>query len=92
MIVAIAKLTLKDGVAEEFKTLVTPLIKKSKKEQGCIEYNLFKHNEKEIFTFIEKWETMEDLKSHFLTPHFKEIVPQFKDYVTKEELDLYEEV
>jgi len=43
------------------------------KEKGCIEYTLFKDLENpNKLTFVEMWETKEDLQAHLTTKYFIE--------------------
>lgn len=93
MIAVVAKNMIKPERVEEFLKLAKELIIETKKESGCIEYALYKDSEKiNTFTFIEKWETMEHLKIHFETPHFKKIVPQFEDIKEDGNINIYEEI
>ena len=39
-------------------------------EKGCLRYDLFQDSsDPKKFTFIEEWETLEDLKVHSQSPH-----------------------
>lgn len=94
MVTVVAKNTVKSERIERFIGLAGELIEETRKEKGCIEYSLFRDSETpNILTFIEKWESIEDLKVHFEAPHFKRIVPLFGDLVEKEgDINIYEEV
>ncbi len=92
MIVVVAKSILKEGKAEEFKNLTKELIEETRKENGCIEYNLYEDMENvNLLTFVEKWEDMACLKAHFEAPHFKKIIPQLGDLRDGSELNIYKE-
>ena len=41
MITIVAKKTIKEGKLDEYKSLVEKLINESRKEEGCISYNLY---------------------------------------------------
>jgi len=79
MITIVAKSIVKEGKLEEFKVLTKEMIEKSRKEEGCLSYNLYHdvHND-HILTFIEDWKDMETIDLHNASEHFTRIVPQMK--------------
>lgn len=91
MITIVAKGFIKQGKAEEFKILAERLINESRKESGCISYNLYEDsNNCNILTFIEEWENSEAIKSHNSSEHFTSIVPKFAELREKQsEINLY---
>ncbi len=92
MIILVANNTVKQEKQDEFIQLTKRLIEETRKEDGCIYYNLVKDkNNPEILTFIERWESEKHLKDHSNTPHFIEIVPQIKKIREKGNLNIYEE-
>lgn len=77
MIKVIAKITLKPEHVEMFKTLVPELVSQTRKESGCIAYQLYNDtNQTNVFSFIEEWESDTHLKAHLASPHFTTIFPQ----------------
>ena len=93
MISVVAKNIVKDNKIEEFKSLAEKLIEETLKEKGCIEYSIYEDTKnKNILTFIEKWEDMEVLKAHFETSHFKKIVPQFKEMTEGGDINIYKKI
>lgn len=93
MIVVVAKSIIQDNKVEEFKSLAKELIGHTLKENGCIEYCAYEDSEnKNILTFIEKWENMEVLKAHFETPHFKRIVPQIDELKEEGDINIYNKI
>ncbi len=93
MVSVVAKNIVKDSKIGEFKSLAEELIKETLKEKGCIEYSLYEDSEnKNILTFIEKWEDMEVLKAHFETPHFKKIVPQLEEMSEGGDINIYKQI
>ena len=91
MITIVAKKTIKQGKLEEYKTLVEKLIDESRKEEGCISYNLFEDiNNPNILTFIEEWRSEEEIKLHNNSEHYTSIVPKGVDLQEgKTEVNLY---
>lgn len=92
MIIIVAKCLVKEGTTEEFKTLADELINESRKEAGCISYELCQDiNNKNILTFIEKWESKEAIDIHNNSKHFIDIVPKIGQLqVSESEVNLYE--
>jgi len=71
MITIVAKLTLKPGKKEEFKTLTEELRRESRKEKGCISYNLYEDiNNPNSLVFIEEWKDEEAIKFHNKSKHY----------------------
>jgi quinol monooxygenase YgiN len=91
MITIVAKKLIKQGKVEEFKVLAENLINESRKESGCIAYNLYEDsNNCNILTFIEEWESKEAIKLHNNSKHFITIVPKLADLQEgKTEVNLY---
>ncbi|MGH4121945.1 MAG: putative quinol monooxygenase [Clostridium sp.] len=91
MITIVAKNSIKQGKTEEFKLLAEKLINESRKESGCISYNLYEDsNNCNILTFIEQWENSEAIKLHNNSEHFTSIVPKFAELKeSQSEINLY---
>jgi quinol monooxygenase YgiN len=94
MIKVVAKFTIKFENVEEFKKLCVELIDQTKKETGCITYELFQDcTDSNILAFIEEWDNAEALTKHTKTEHFIRIVPQLellKDKAT--EMNIYNQI
>lgn len=92
MIFVVSKSIVKTGRAEDYKQLAAKLIEETRKEKGCISYDLCEDTDNpNTLTFIEKWEDRESLEAHFNTPHFKEIVPMLRGLRESAELNIYKE-
>lgn len=90
MIIIVAKNHIKKGKTEEFKALAKELIEESRKETGCISYNLNEDiNNKEILTFIEEWKDKEVIAAHNSSEHYKRIVPLLGELREDKEINLY---
>jgi len=94
MITIVAKSIIKEGKVEEFKALAKELIEESRKETGCISYNLNQDlNDKNVLTFLEEWQDKEAIALHNSSAHFTRIVPMFGEFREKpSEINLYERV
>lgn len=71
MIRVVVKIQVKDGKKIDFLNIAQNLVIESRKEKGCIEYNLIDSGIENQLYFIEKWESIEDLKNHSVAPHSK---------------------
>ncbi|MBL4935620.1 antibiotic biosynthesis monooxygenase [Clostridium sp. YIM B02515] len=90
MITIVSKNIVKEGKAEEFKNLAKELIEESRKEAGCISYNLNQDiNNSNILTFIEEWKDKEAIEKHNKSTHFTSIVPKLGELREDKELNLY---
>nr|WP_297298960.1 aminoacyl-tRNA hydrolase [uncultured Brachyspira sp.] len=91
------KIVAKNPVTAENKAkfieTAKELIEKSRKESGCISYNLFESVDGKYLTFIEEWKNEKAIEDHNNSDHFKSIVPKLGE-LTSGEMDvvLYKEV
>ena len=70
MVYVIAYLKTHPGKGAEFVSDAVPLIEGTRKEEGCIYYDLFqKPGEPDTLIFVEQWTTREALEAHFGEPH-----------------------
>jgi quinol monooxygenase YgiN len=77
MIKVLAKITLKPGSWDSLTHLFHELIDKTRKEKGCLEYNLFIDlTDENVCCMVESWESEEALEAHVNTEHFMRILPQ----------------
>ena len=85
MIKVIAKMVIKEGMAEQLKSSIQELVSETRKETGCIVYQLFHDiNNKEVFTFVEEWESPEALDKHLNSKHFKDAGPKLAVILQKD--------
>ncbi|MDR3222571.1 MAG: antibiotic biosynthesis monooxygenase [Methanobrevibacter sp.] len=75
MIIVFATVTLKTGKNQELINVSKDLIKNTRLEEGCIDYNLYDDCEsQDLFVFVEKWKDEKALNEHMETAHFKSFV------------------
>ena len=68
----VAKIVAKQDSVEAVKTELLKLIPPTRKEVGCIEYNLHQDNsDPSIFLFYETWESVAAIEKHINTDHYK---------------------
>jgi quinol monooxygenase YgiN len=71
-ITVVAKIVAKKDCIEAVKTELLKLIPPTRKESGCIEYNLHEDNsDPSIFLFYETWEDAVSIEKHINTDHYK---------------------
>ena len=89
MIKIIAKSFIKDGYVQKVINLYDELVEKTRLEDGCIAYELYKdiNNENTLF-IIEEWESQEHLEAHKKTEHFTRIVPIISEFRIKSEINI----
>jgi len=90
MIKVVAKSIVKEDKIEEFKSLAEKLIAETRKETGCISYQLFQDiNDEKVFAMIEEWESSDDLQNHINSEHYRKIVPQLANLRKNSEINKY---
>jgi quinol monooxygenase YgiN len=71
--------------ADELKSICLGLIEPTRKEEGCISYELYQDiSNPGKFTFIEEWQSKEHLDLHLQTTHMVAAGEAFSKVVTKE--------
>ena len=71
--------------AAELKEVCLGLIEPTRKESGCISYELYQDSTNPgRLTFIEEWESQEHLDVHLKTPHLVAAGESFGKIVTKD--------
>lgn len=77
MIKVTARCKVKEDGIETFKAITSKLIDETRKEEGCIRYELFQDLKNEnMFMFVEDWKSRESHIAHDETKHIKELVPE----------------
>jgi len=81
----IARLRAKPGKEAELRTLAAGLIAPTRKEAGCILYELLVNEEDPAeLTFVEEWRDGETLNAHLATPHVQHAVSRFPELLLGE--------
>jgi len=87
-IVVLAKVYPKNGCKDSIIEISEELIEKTREEDGNIEYQLLMSLNDNTLTFVEKWETLDDLKKHMGSPHFQSFGEETKDFVEKTDIQV----
>lgn len=68
----VAKIVAKKDAVEKVQGELLKLIAPTRKEDGCISYNLFQDNDNSsAFVFFENWQSAAHLEAHMNTTHFQ---------------------
>jgi quinol monooxygenase YgiN len=71
LLTVIAEFYAKPGSEEELRGLLKGLVEPSRKEPGCVQYDLHVDNDQGgHFLFYENWASKAHLEEHVRTPHF----------------------
>ena len=88
MILVNAKITVKAGERDNAISKMQDLIKSTRLEPGCINYNLYINAEDEnVLMVLEQWENQDVLDAHMRTEHFKAFNAAVAD-ILAEEVDI----
>ena len=81
----VARIKAKPEKVEEVKNLLSSLIEPTRKESGCVVYELLQNKKDPTdFTFVEEWESESALENHFSTEHIQNALPQLGDLAAEE--------
>lgn len=94
MLKVVSKGVFKEESLQKVIALYHELIAETHKEQGCISYELYQDTENPcILTMIETWENKACLEAHFVTEHFKRLVPEIgKLKISEKDLHIYTKI
>lgn len=75
-------LTVKDGKGKELETAFAPAIKATRKEKGCIAYDLNgDKNDATKYYVYERWQSIAALEAHLKTAHIKTLLGTVGDLI-----------
>lgn len=78
----VARIKAKPGKVGEVRALLVGLVEPSRKESGCITYELLQNSEDPTdFTFVEEWESAAAFANHAASDHIKAIGPKLQPVV-----------
>jgi quinol monooxygenase YgiN len=93
MITVVADFRAGEGKAEQFIQAALPMIRASRKEEGCVAYGLYRQKGDDgALTFIERWKDQAAIDFHFKTPHFQQGVAALKELGEEKGIRIFEEV
>jgi quinol monooxygenase YgiN len=78
-------LTVKEGQGKQLEELFKPAIAATRKEKGCIAYDLNRDlGDATKYYVYERWQTLAALEAHMQTPHIKTLLGKVGDVVAGE--------
>ena len=81
-LIVVATVVAKKEFVEIVKSELLKLVPPTRKEAGCIEYNLHQDNEDPaVFVFYETWGSLASLENHMNSEHFKNYVNAVGDLI-----------
>jgi len=90
-VIVVATVKAKPGQEEAVKESLLSLVEPTRKEPGCICYNLHQaKDDKTQFMFYEQWASKAALDAHGKTPHLSALGEKLKDRVEKGGMTFYE--
>ena len=82
MIVVTSTFKSLPGKREKIVELARPAVEATRKEKGCVRYELFLSSEDDVtLQFIEEWTDLDSLRAHLKSPHLAAFKEQRKDSV-----------
>ncbi len=87
----IAKVKARADKVNELLSVLSSLVDPTRKEPGCLSYNLLQNNEDPTdVTLVEEWESDKALESHLAAKHFKDAQVKLSGLVAaKADIRLY---
>jgi len=81
MVKVVAHVTARSGHEQQLERILRGLLRPTRAEHGCIFYDLHVGADPQIYTFIEAWETDDDLDMHLASDHILEALEAIKPHV-----------
>ncbi|MGH6809926.1 MAG: putative quinol monooxygenase [Ensifer adhaerens] len=89
MVYIIAYLTAHPGKGADVLSLASPLIEATRREAGCISYELYhKPAEPDALVFVETWKDKAAVDAHFAEPHLKAFQAAMADLLIEARIEL----
>ena len=74
----VARIVARPGRVEEVRELLRGLVGPTRREAGCITYELLQNvDDPTDFTFVEEWTDAAALDAHLNSPHLQSLPPDF---------------
>lgn len=94
MIKVVARKLVNEGKIDQVISLYEQLVQASRKEAGCIKYELYQdEKDAKVLAVIEEWENKEALNKHMQSEHFTTLVPMIGSLTDKkQDLNIYNKI
>jgi quinol monooxygenase YgiN len=81
----IVRIKARPDKVNELLSVLSSLVEPTRKEAGCLRYELLQHNEDPTdLTLVEEWQNENALESHMATKHFKDALTKLPSLVAAE--------
>ena len=71
----ILRMKVRPGNRDELLRVIRRMLEPTRVEQGCLGFRVYQDIEdRNVYTFIEEWESSEDLEAHILTESYRELL------------------
>jgi quinol monooxygenase YgiN len=78
----VARFTAKPASVDVVKRLLQELVQPTRREEGCIAYDLLHNIQDPVdFTFVEEWTSEEALEKHLATNHVGQCRAKIRDHI-----------
>ena len=82
LLTVIARVHAKPGKEYELREALTALVEPTRREKGCVTYDLHQGTaDPGWFFFYENWEHEEDLDAHLAAPHVAEFAGRLEELI-----------
>ena len=79
----VARFKSKPGRSEELKNFLLALIPPTRREAGCLRYELHQNGgDPSDFVFLEEWESDAAIDAHMRSPHVQIALPRVGDFLS----------
>ena len=94
IVTVVATFEARPGKEAELKQTLTGLVGPTRKEAGCINYDLHVSSDNPVkFLFHENWTSRELLDAHLNSPHIKALLPRLDELcVAFPEIKIWEKI
>jgi quinol monooxygenase YgiN len=80
----VARITARPETVDQVRDLLTGFIEPTRKESGCIVYELLQNTQDPTdFTFVEEWTDDAALDAHLASPHLTRGLPTLQQLVAQ---------
>jgi len=80
----VARINARSDRVDEVRELLSALVEPTRKEVGCITYELLQNrNDPTDFTFVEEWASESTFDGHSISDHIKALAPKLQPIVTE---------
>jgi quinol monooxygenase YgiN len=91
MIILLVRLRIKPGLQQEIKAVAKAAVDATRKEQGCVSYNLLQDPYDDCeFRIIEEWASLEDLRAHGRMPHLAKWHKDSASLIEEKAINIYD--